>query len=481
MGIFKYLTDSFLVLVSFDVWILTGFASLWVKYLHKINNSNTKKLQRRVTSASVAESISSFQRKAEITHSDREISFDQIIASFQFYAVTSAEKDSELSSQWESVKLTQLPPYAQLCERVRIELHDIIKRRNLPLPSTSVSLLLATIGLGHFLTREGRRCWAAVFRKYLVFLQVCFGIWTEEAFEAFEVERISQLMLTAEEDEGITLLLEFIVGPRALLFQVVQYGALLSAFVLSSSVAPLMVFSQKLLEKNFPEMIFSIERARQLATSREIRQRSGLNVEYFQDYKWIIHLRALVIIATESRACMFTVRMIVLTIIFIVLFASSAIDVIVLLLLVLIPYAVANSLLFIVYFGKSIDMQDSDFIELFGLLSPFPRKKKIPVTTALIVNRQKLDHMVKDLPLQLSNNDGSDSSDVDSFEEKCSEISEISERDGFRSPSNVKVMVTSNSFDEFSVSIDSHIESSSDDGSSIYNSLDSRESISNED
>ena len=364
----KYLEDKAKFFLSFDVWILSGFAAHWVKYLHKINREKKGEKSRRVTGVvSLADSIKQFQQKSHISATADDAQIDRIIASFNHYAEDSIENERRLNAQWEEVKLTHLPPYAQLCRDVRLELHVILDSYNNHLPNATIALVLATVGIGHFFTVEGWRCWEAVMRKYYIFIQVCFGIWTDESFEAFEIDRLAEIMLTTEEDEGITLLLAFIVGPRSLLFQAVQYGTIFSAFVLSSSLSPLFVFSKRLREKNFPDMLFTIERARALAITREIRQRHGLSTEYFHDYRWIIYLRALIIVATESRAISFLVQMIVLAIIFmLVLFPSPAtIQVIVLLFVALVPYAVIKSFLFVVYFGKSIDMRDDDFKALF--------------------------------------------------------------------------------------------------------------------
>eukprot|EP01036_Dinobryon_divergens_P026031 gene26031-34633_t len=312
----KYLEDKAKLFLSFDIWILSGFAAHWVKYLHRINREKAGKSRRITGVVSLADSIKQFQQKSQITaDTTDDARIDRIIASFNHYAKDSVENEKRLNAQWEEVKLTHLPSYAQLCRDVRLELHVMFDSYNSHLPNATIALI----------------------------------------------------MLTTEEDEGITVLLAFIVGPRSLLFQALQYGTIFSAFVLSSSLSPLMVFSKRLREKNFPDMLFTIERARKLAITREIRQRHGLSTEYFNDYKWIIYLRALIIVATESRVISFMVQMIVLAIIFmLVLFPSPAtIQVIVLLFLALVPYAVIKSLLFVVYFGKSIDMQDDDFRALF--------------------------------------------------------------------------------------------------------------------
>ena len=367
-GLTKYVKDTLLTFASLDVWLFNCFAWLWVKYLSRVNKREMNKLRRRASSIAVADSIIAFQKS--IAPRPAGLQLEDIITTFISYGEVSAEQELKILAKWEQKMLVQLPTYAKLCENVKIELVTILKGYHHRLPHTAIAMVVASSGIGHFFTDEGRRCWYIVFRKFYVFLQVCIGMWTEEAFEAFELESISHLMLTTEEDEGITMLLTFIIGPRALLFQVLQFGTMFSACVLSLAGAPLMVFSKSLQKKNLPDLLFSIKRAHDLAMQREIRQRSGLTEDYFQSYTWIINIRSLVIIATESRLVTFTVHIIILAIIFMfTLFAGETISIIVVLFLVLVPYAVAKSLLFIVYFGKSIDMQDVDFQALFGILS----------------------------------------------------------------------------------------------------------------
>jgi len=194
-----------------------------------------------------------------------------------------------------------------------------------------------------------------------------------------------------------------------------------------------MVFSKRLKEKNFPDMMFTLSRARSLAITREIRQRHGLSPEYFQDYRWIIHLRALVIVATESRAITFLVQMVVLAIIFmLVIFPSpTTINVIILLFILLVPYAVIKSLLFVVYFGKSIDMQDNDFRALFCMplvaSSTAPSSSTAVTGQSLIAQRQRRNghdehtESVNQPRSNRSSNSSNDSSIYSILEEKSSD------------------------------------------------------------
>ena len=49
-----------------------------------------------------------------------------------------------------------------------------------------VSGMLQLSHVGSLFTSDGRRLWAIVFKRYLLFFMICLGIWTDESYQAFE-------------------------------------------------------------------------------------------------------------------------------------------------------------------------------------------------------------------------------------------------------------------------------------------------------
>jgi hypothetical protein len=173
-----------------------------------------------------------------------------------FYSQTSGEK-----KKWKMRREEFFPPYKDICKDVQ---RSLMRRtcRILGFPSTHSTgylsalilgvlnaffLVISYLGLGHFLTANGRRRWVIVIRKYVIFTCVCCGIWTDEFFECMGLNRyvnprdenyIGNLRNSYQSTTQFTfsLLLAGIVNTRAVLLQVDPYLTPVSLFAIGKKI-----------------------------------------------------------------------------------------------------------------------------------------------------------------------------------------------------------------------------------------------------
>ena len=362
-----YFKDKVASFLSFDIWLIGGFASMWARYLQKANRRERK---RRLSSVFVADSILQFRDKASIDTALNSSPFlQQRRSAFNYSVSTALEKDEQLSLLWAECKQNQLPSYARLCRHTHDELIKSLERYEFPLGIVFCGPL-SGLGVGHLLTVRGRQCWGIVAKKYWMFLQVCCGIWTDDAFMAFEIRRVSKSMLPVDDDQGMPMILGSIVGPRALLFLAFDYGGLLTTLVLSTCATPLFVISDQLKRRDgkavFPDLLFSFNRAQEVARDREAGE-VGLD----SLSKWVVLLRTLLIMRTESLLVGFTVNIIIFAICVIFLFSGGqGVSLVLLLSLLLAPFATASSLALVIYVGRLLGLKDSDFVTFVSVIAP---------------------------------------------------------------------------------------------------------------
>ena len=426
--LFIYLQNMVDSSLSIDIWIINGFASFWAKYLQKKFRE-----KKRVRSNMTINSIQLFQQKAKIRTSI--VHFKSLMATMNYNVSHTVEVDNQLLSQWAEVKRNKLPPYAHLCRVVNEELKSNFEKCDFPLPYPIIASILSYSGVGHVLVGKGRHYWGIVGNKYWIFAQICCGVWTNEAVKAFEIERIMKSMLTLEEDQALITVLGSIVSPRALLFLALNYGALLTALIISSCATPLFMVSNDLKEMigkdSFPELLYPFARASAIAVRRE-EEENGESDFGSEIYYWVIVLKALVIVGTESLLVGFIKNMIIFAIGLIFLFTGgAAVDVIIVLFVLLVPYAAVSSFKFIIVFGKMIDLKDSDFkyVLCLSFLNRFQSTKVSDVPTNSNRTADPQDGVVStannDIVPAVASGVDSDhssifSSIVSSFEEKSS-------------------------------------------------------------
>ena len=142
------------------------------------------------------------------------------------------------------------------------------------------------------------------------------GIWTDETYEAYDIEALVKEFSIVNPDEVTMEFLQLTIASRVFLLQALgDTTTLISIIVVNICGAPLFEFSPKL-RKNIPPLLHL--NPREVALKREKaeegrrrREKQG-NIdeqehpgESFRVEEWVIILRLLSILLTESRLIVF--------------------------------------------------------------------------------------------------------------------------------------------------------------------------------
>ena len=101
---------------------------------------------------------------------------------------TMANRTAKENRRWKSFNAEQMLRYGALCElEYAALLGSLANYCGVSYFSKALCLILVAIGFGHIFTQVGRRAWYVVRWKYLRFLQVVFGIWTDEMVELYQI------------------------------------------------------------------------------------------------------------------------------------------------------------------------------------------------------------------------------------------------------------------------------------------------------
>jgi hypothetical protein len=233
--------------------------------------------------------------------------------------------------------------------------------------------LLAFSGPGHGLTAVGWKYWLIVLRKYTLFFGACLGIWTDETYEAYEIEDLVKEFTISDPDEATVQFIPLTIASRVILLQALgPVTTLISIIVINVCVAPLLVFSPKL-QKNIPPLLHL--HPREVAVKRERvellgRRNPGLSQEQPEQpihmEEWVIAMRAVSIMLTESRLVVFLFNLVSLSLTIMIL---KGIDIstgtLAVLLTGMLPYYVGSTLIPILYVGKRLNLTDEDFRVVF--------------------------------------------------------------------------------------------------------------------
>jgi len=99
-----------------------------------------------------------------------------------------AERTHEENIEWKVFNNEQMPRYWKLCEMEAGELvNKLAPYCGVSYFMKAICWILAASGLGHCITRLGQRAVYVVLWKYLRYIQVVLGIWTEELVDMYRV------------------------------------------------------------------------------------------------------------------------------------------------------------------------------------------------------------------------------------------------------------------------------------------------------
>jgi hypothetical protein len=192
LGFYYYCKQKYFLMISVDLWVSNLFSS-WITVLKKntlkaarkeglLLLSQGDKQPRKITRIISAKETSVKSPGVKLLFADS----SEFIQAMHLYDLEQMKQQEKMDSLWRKERIRNnhsLPSYYELCLIVRDELHDFILE-----PFAS---FLALLGLGHFFTPTGRYYWNVVLNNYKIFLCVCFGIWTDEAVEAYGLEETS--------------------------------------------------------------------------------------------------------------------------------------------------------------------------------------------------------------------------------------------------------------------------------------------------
>ena len=371
LGAMKYIWSHARLIVSTDL-IFIYVMNVWVAHcqkLHSLENFLKLRANRRWDPVLIQQSMSRFRSEHASTGS-----WNQIMSYFSHYEKTARDTDILLEKKWDKVvhhpDSTKLPPYYRLCIMVQQEvLKKLIYLGMFWLFAMPISYIIGFSGVGHLLSVVGRKYWAIVLRKFYLFACVCVGFWTDESYAAYELEDLVSEFTVADPKEATIAFVSLTVASRAILLQALGgTTTLISIVIISMCGSPLFVFSPKMREKIPPFIYFS---PRETALWREKQEILGTHHGHHMDVsirveEWVIRMRSLSILLTESRLIVFFAKLVSLSITMLILEGVElSTQTFALLLLCLLPYFIGSTLIPIIYIGKRLNLTDTDFDVVF--------------------------------------------------------------------------------------------------------------------
>ena len=221
--------------------------------------------------------------------------------------------------------------------------------------------------IGQLFTQLGRDVWYIIGKKFLVFISVSMGIWTEKCYSSYKFD--SDIIGERADDQVKNVYSQTtsaIIAPRALLLLIFPQFTLFALYAIATSGTPMIITSNTFREKIgplFSENAYEVQRMREQRDSGSplsAHQRSALWTLYFASYS--VYWR-------ESRAINYIQNLfgfaMSIGIVFYPIFW------IVCSFFVYFPRILTNYFSFIVLIGKVFHLRDEDFSILGVYFSPF--------------------------------------------------------------------------------------------------------------
>ena len=139
-------------------------------------------------------------------------------------------------------------------------------------------------------------------KEILFIFCVSVDIWTDEVYEAYELDLLTNLFAESNLSETTKLFVPLMISFRAILLQALGVTTtLISIIIISLSPVPLFVFSPKM-QARIPPLIYW--GSRKVVVEREVKETSSSGQEGHVK-QWVIKLRSLSIFLTDSRVLLF--------------------------------------------------------------------------------------------------------------------------------------------------------------------------------
>lgn len=385
----KYIISSVSYIVSIDVW-LTKLNEMWIRLLSGMLKTNenfsvsyplllmssksrgNRLFNRRTNHNDLQQTVQSFVKNGTPRHSlmgslptTIRKSSNSLKLGLMNYESHSEKNRLILDKIWmESAKLN-LPIYYNLCKIVQQELFDKMEKIIIIRPMCYiVSYFLSFIGIGHFFSKSGLKCWHKVLKKYFQYLQVILGIWTDETFDEYGLESLYDNMCFKDDDSKMSRVIRGSIGPRAILLQIFPILTIASVVILYTCGHPLFVFSEKL-KTSLPKLIclnpfaFALEKEKELVYDRN--EKAELNY-------WVVYIQTIRVFFLESRLLNFIFNFVLMSMAILLLYQNETANTTFLVLLtIVIFFAAMFSLVVFVYVGEALGIRDEDFTNLYRL------------------------------------------------------------------------------------------------------------------
>ena len=222
--------------------------------------------------------------------------------------------------------------------------------------------------LGHMYTNVGLLCWACVYRQYACFTLACFGFWTPYAVACFDVKQrydeIASLGQLGEnkiryKKEQFSRFLSGLIGPRAILFQIVPPLAVLSIFAIQLAPTPIFFPVGEGEERLLNDYLITapFEEARRRLKEEEKLTDDELERKHIQ---WMVQLEGILIYFSESRGIQIVANLLQFALTLSALFPDHGFYAFGVGSLVLfLPQAMLRALKGVIYLGKYMGITDN--------------------------------------------------------------------------------------------------------------------------
>ena len=152
--------------------------------------------------------------------------------------------------------------------------------------------------------------------------------------------------------------LSALIGPRAVLLQIIPILTPLAVYAVQSAGSPPLVFSKECADSLPPLFLFN---AKHLAKSREMKESGQKLSAKARGIGWMITLKAIAIFAAESRFLLFLVNGFSVAMSIGILQTSPS-KWLIASLCFIIPYCAMRSVIVVIYLGKALNIKDHHWV-----------------------------------------------------------------------------------------------------------------------
>ena len=307
--------------------------------------------------------------------------------------------DNKYIKEWRNQKERTLPSYAFLSYRVFQHLVNSMKESRFIPEKISIPLawIISFTFFGHMLTSVGRVAWISVVKRYMKFLAICCGIWTDDLFECYDIHETDVNEKNGEHFLQMSHTLSATISTRAVILQIVPWLTPLATFCHMTASSPIFWMHLKC-EKTIPKFApiwYNYGEARKLAIERELYFSAETDINAIRDrgVLWTMPLKTLSIMM-ESRGVQMFLNLFLFTFSVAVIYSPDPKPLVLLSLIVLLPYCFIRLLTMLSLIGKTMHITDKD-IELW--LSDmksflFCLQGRFPVEPLPVLNTDSIDH-----------------------------------------------------------------------------------------